>query len=47
MAIHSCSLGAAILLDEMKAAGVKAGDTGLRRDAADWSVEYRMGIRKR
>ena len=44
-AVHSCSLGAPILLEEMKAAGIvaanapKTGDSCLRRDAGDRPVE--------
>jgi alkylhydroperoxidase/carboxymuconolactone decarboxylase family protein YurZ len=49
LAVHSCSLGAPILLEEMKAAGSKTGGgpqtggPGLRRHARDWSVEYGLG----
>ena len=45
LAVHSCSLGAPILLEEMKAAGIEAAggpkpaDARLRRDAVDRPVE--------
>ena len=49
MSIHSCSLGAPILLEEAKAAGVTPtrktlrGYPSLRRNADDRTVEYGMG----
>jgi alkylhydroperoxidase/carboxymuconolactone decarboxylase family protein YurZ len=44
VAVHSCSLGAPILLEEMKAAGVKAaGGPKPAIPACDWSVEHGMG----
>ena len=49
MSIHSCSLGAPILLEEAKAAGVTpaqalaGGDSRLRQDAGGRTVEYRLG----
>ena len=48
IAIHSCSLGAPILLEEAKAAGVHQLDKRtrlrlLRRGVGDWTVEYGMG----
>ena len=49
MSIHSCSLGAPILLEEAKAAGVKpapksaAADSGLRQDAGGRPMEHGVG----
>ena len=49
MAIHSCSLGAPILLEEAKAAGAAAGSqaggehAGLRRDAGGRTMEHSVG----
>jgi Carbonic anhydrase len=46
VAVHSCSLGAPILLEEMKAAGVKAaGGPKPAIPACDSSVEHGMGVR--
>ena len=49
MSIHSCSLGAPILLEEAKAAGVRSGTEAcaehacLRRDAGGRTMEHGMG----
>ena len=48
LSIHTLSLGAPILLEEAKAAGVKptpnrGGDTRLRQDESRGSVEYGLG----
>ena len=48
LALHTCSLGAPILLEEAKAAGVKftptsGGDAGLRRDESRGPMESGLG----
>ena len=48
LSIHTCSLGAPILLEEAKAAGVKqsrrtGGDAGLRQDESRGPMEFGMG----
>ena len=50
MSLHSCSLGAPILLEEATAAGVEprvgtdpAATTGLRQDESDGPMEYGLG----
>ena len=48
LSIHTCSLGAPILLEEAKAAGVKlapkdGGDAGLRQDEGRGPMEYGLG----
>ena len=48
LSIHTCSLGAPILLEEAKAAGVKptpkdGGDAGLRQDESRGPMEYGLG----